>query len=961
MKHLLILSLAILLSLNTLATNIQHPEVETWCDSVYNSLTTRQKIGQLFTPRIEAQDSAKEWSALKSYINDYNVGGIMLGKGDVTGAAKLTKYAQEISDVPLLISIDGEWGLVMRLHDAPRFPINMTIGATNNDSLTYAYGFEMAQECKRIGLNINFAPDIDVNSNANNPVIARRAFGDDPEMVSRLGIAYAKGLNDGGVISVAKHFPGHGDVDVDSHYALPVNNKSREELENEELYPFKRYINEGLNGVMVAHLVMPALDSITGLPASLSPLVIDTLLRGEMGYKGLVFTDALDMRGASNNTQAVMALMAGSDVLLMPSDFKGSFKQIEDGIASGEIPESRLKSAVMNILRAKYPYRNVKSNLHSTTDVVKGVNTDSAKGLINLMYSKSVTLLKNNNAILPLKNIDKKRVNVSTFGANSTASFRGAINKYVGSANGDEKIEIVGVYGSSNEVISQVTAQCKGKKYILSFFISPYMLPKFKSLINGAEAVILAYEMSAVPQKYAAEVIFGGVGARGRLPINIDPIYKRGDGLETKVSKLSVATPESVGMCSVKLAAIDTIIDEAIQKEAFPGCRVLVARSGKIVFDKSYGTLDGVNEVKNSSIYDLASITKCAATLPLLMHMVDRGMIDIDSTYSHYLPELKGSELEGITIREALHHESGLPSSISKYKFLLDTTTCPTPIFSKKMDEEHDILVDKNCYASSEAKLRTDLFSETPSDSHTLTVVDGLYANIAVKDSVFERIKGETMLPKKYRYSDLSFILLQHIIERSFGSTIDVIADSILYKPMGLTNLCYNPLKRYKASDIAPSEVDLLLRKDTLRGYTHDELCGFMGGISGNAGLFGDAEDVAALFQMYLNGGEYAGVRLLSSDVIDMFAHTISTKSRRALGFDRPDLENQKINSISHLASPETFGHTGYTGVAAWCDPSEELVFVFLTNRTYPSRANKGIFTLDIRPRISTSIYTGVK
>lgn len=937
-----------------------------WSDSVYRSLSLSERVGQLFVMGVNAVDNESNRKAVLRYVETFKVGGLLFAKGSASGQAAIVNLAQKNSKVPLLITADGEWGLAMRLYDTPKFPMNMTVGATNCDSLAYAYGREVGRQCRRMGIHVNFAPDMDVNSNPANPVIGRRSFGDDPEDVARLGISYARGLSDEGILPVAKHFPGHGDVASDSHKTLPVNNKSLEGIMNEELVPFKKYIEDGMKGIMSGHLDVPALGSQKGVPASLSPEIVDTLLKRKLKFNGLVFTDALEMDGANADKQALKALLAGNDILLKPLDIAKSMAEIEAALADGSLPEDRFETAVKKILRFKYTAMLEKERHVDMENLSKDLNSGRAEELIYTLYSNAVTLLKNDSSIIPFKGLDKKRFEVIDFGDEGNSPFTRMCRNYTNINKGgrDEHIIIAAIHSGNSKYLQQVREVCDGKKYVLVFFTSPYSLGKYAGVINNAAAVVLAYENETVPQECAAEVLFGGLGAKGILPVNIPGLYARGSGLRSSVTRLGYAPAEAVGIDRDSLQIIDRIVNEGLCAGAYPGCQVLVARRGKIVYDKAFGTLDGnsKNPVSTNTVYDLASVTKCTATLPAIMRLCSEGQFNPDDRLSVSLPELEGSKVGDITGRQALYHESGLPSGISWVSLLIDTSSYESPLFSIYMKNAYKIQVAERIYANADAKLRSDLFTNVRDDDFSIRITDNIYALNSIKDTILaEIISMNPREIKRYKYSDINFLLLQRCAERLSGTSLDRFTDSVFYAPLGMYRTGFNPLNRFSRDEIAPTEDDGFLRKELLQGYTHDETACFSGGVSGNAGLFGTAADLAKLLQMYLNDGTYGGERFIDRECIRLFTHGKSPNSRRGLGFDKPDVDDPDKSPTSEKAPASVYGHTGYTGTAFWVDPDNELIYIFISNRVFPHRWNTKLMVMNIRPRIQSAIYSSIK
>ena len=937
-----------------------------WSDSVYRTLSPKERVGQLFIVGVNATDNEATRNSVVRFVETYKVGGLLFSKGSAAGQAAITNLAQNKSKVPLLITADGEWGLAMRLSDTPKFPRNMTIGAANDDSLTYAYGREVGRQSRRLGIHVNFAPDMDVNSNPANPVIGSRAFGDSPEEVARLGILYSRGLSDEGILPVAKHFPGHGDVAADSHKTLPVNNKTLQEIAGEELVPFKKYIEAGMKGIMTGHLHIPALDPADGMPTSLSPLVVDTLLKKGMGFNGLVFTDALEMKGASADKQALKALLAGNDILLKPLNIAKSIAEIEEAVADGTLSEERLEKAVKKVLRFKYTLMHERESSNvDLNGLTKDLNSAKAEELIYSLYAGAVTLLKNDSSIIPFKNIEKKRFTVMNFGSSGNSPFTAMCRNYtdINTSGDGEHIMIAAIHSGNAKYLQQVREACEGKRYVAVFFTSPYSLGRYADVIRNAEAVVLAYENETVAEECAAEVLFGGLGAKGVLPVNIPGLFARGTGIRSEATRLGYAPPEAAGMDRDSLGIIDDIVNEGLREGAYPGCQVLVARHGKIVYNKAFGTLNGEekNPVTVHTVYDLASVTKCTATLPAIMRLCSDGKFDPENKLSVSLPELDGYPVGEITGKEALYHESGLPSGISWASLLIDTASYDTPLFSGRRKDKYRIQIAERVYANADAKLRSDLFASERCKDYTVRITDSIYALNSIKDTILaEIVKIKPKSPKKYKYSDINFLLLQRCAERVSGVPLDRYVDSLFYAPLGMTHTGFSPLSRFSRDEIAPTEDDDFMRKELLQGYTHDETACFTGGVSGNAGLFGTATDLAKLLQMFLNNGSYGGERYIGEECIRQFTHGKSPNSRRGLGFDKPDTTDVDKSPTSDRAPGSVYGHTGYTGTAFWVDPDNDLIYIFISNRVFPHRWNTKLMKMNIRPRIQSAIYSSI-
>ena len=958
-------------------------EMEHWVDSIFDSMSVKERIGQLFVLAVDVNTSTKNKELIRKYVEEYKVGGLLFTSGDVQKQAELTNYAQSLAKTPLMITMDGEWGLAMRLKNTTKFPINMTLGAIRNDSLIYAYGKEMGRECRRMGIQVNFAPVLDVNTNPKNPVIGRRSFGENPEDVARKAIIYAKGLESEGVMSVGKHFPGHGDTSEDSHHTLPTVNHSKSHLEKNELFPFKHYIDAGLSGMMTGHLLVPALDSTTELPASLSPVIVDTLLQQQLKFRGLTFTDALEMKGASYPDQALTALCAGNDILLKPIVPGTQIERIEKALENNEISHQMIEERCLKVLRYKYILGLNRYKPIETKNLVADLNNPNTERVARQLFSNSITLLENKNSTIPFSDLEKRTFGALSVGVKSKTSFQNMLQNYtevtpsllyagMKPALVDETIQnlskyntiIIGIYSEKKENVELVKQACKGRRPILVFFVAPYALHAYKEILPETEAVVMAYESTPLAQEYAAELLFGGIEAKGKLPVNIEGLYAMGKGLETPITRLGYATPEEVGMDSRSLQKIDDIIKEGIRNKAFPGCQVLVARKGKIIYDHTFGYFDyaHTHPVKTSDIYDIASVTKAIATVPAIMLLNDKDEININSGISRYIPEIRSTFTPDITIRKVLFHETGLPSVIPIAKLVTDTLPGKAALYKSSRDIDYRIQIDKNLFAHKESKLRPDLFSSVREKNFTVPIAENLFASPALKDTILNTIyRIKPFENKKYRYSDLNFILLQKAVENITGEPFDRYLTENIFAPLGANRTTFCPLKKINRAEIAPTENDGFLRKQIMIGYPHDELACFLGGVSGNAGLFSNTTDMAKILQMMLNRGVYGGKRILTENSVKLFTQTKSRNSRRGMGFDKPDIRNPQKSPTCKEAPECVYGHTGYTGTAFWVDPENDLIFIFLSNRVYAHRWNTALMTLNIRPRIQSVIYQSIK
>ena len=954
-----------------------------WVDSVFDSMTPDERIGQLIILKTDPDGSYQESMIQK--IHEYKIGGILFSSGTLPSQAESANVYQEASRIPLWIAFDGEWGLSMRLAGTPRFPKNIMLGAVENNEFIRLYGEEVGRECRELGVHINFAPVLDVNDNPDNPVIGTRSFGENPQSVSIKGNAYAKGLESQRIIAVGKHFPGHGNTSDDSHKTLPVVKLSKSQLEKVELYPFNHFVQDGLSGIMVGHLSVPALDPSAGVAATFSPEIVNNLLKRNWGFKGLIFTDALEMKGAAvpkKDNACVRALMAGNDVLVCPAHIASDFAAIKNAVKSGDISSSAIEESCRKILQYKYLTGLNQYKPVDTDRLSQRINTDYTDWLIQKLNNEAVTLLKNNDNSIPVRELDKNRIAILSVGTDENSAFAQRIALYghfdyfrlAANAAPEETDSIFNRLSGYSQIIvsihsdrmtdfSSLQSLTKKTKVHLCFFTSPYSLRNYSQSIKDAQSVTLAYENTPGAQNAAAEILMGGIAAKGKLPVTIPGIYKYGSGLETNKVRLSYQKPQEVNMDSRVLRKIAEIVDEGIKNQAFPGCQVLIAKDGVVVYNQSFGYFDydGNHSVQNTDVYDLASVTKTLATLPAIMKLEDANKIAISDKISRFVPELKNTNKQNLTIREALFHETGLPASLPLYQLLIDKSSYKGAFYSNHRDNTYRAQYDTNVYMRTDFQFDPSMVSQTPRPGISLQVAENFYIkNDFPKDVLQEIIKAPLNKKKGYLYSDLNFVLLKEVVENCTAQSLDNFVETNFYSRLGAYSTGFLPLKKIDKESIAPTENDRFLRNQVITGYTHDETAAFMGGVSGNAGLFSNANDMAKLLQLYLNGGEYGGERYLGKETVQLFTQTKSPISRRGLGFDKPDMNHPQNSPTGSSAPASTYGHTGFTGTCYWVDPENHLIYIFLSNRVYPSRTHKQLMEMNIRPRIQDVIYEAI-
>lgn len=953
-------------------------KMNSWVDSVYSSMTLDEHIGQLFMVIVNNHNTAPNKNLINRYIKEQKIGGVLFSKGTISELATLTNYVQEASKTPLFIGLDGEWGLNMRLTDAPKFPRNMVLGSVRNDSLLYLYGKEVARQSKELGIHINFAPVLDVNSNPKNPVIGDRSFGEKPEIVAVRGVAYSRGLEDGGLMAVAKHFPGHGDTSEDSHLTLPTIAHNRERLEKVELFPFVSYINAGLSGMMTAHLDIPSLNT-KGMPATLAPSIGEDLLQKELGFSGLIFTDGMAMRGVSNQpSMSVKAILAGNDIVLGVPDIRSEFQSVKKAVEEKRIPSDLLEKKVRKILSYKYILEVQNFTPIATGEVAKKINNTNAEWLIRKLHDSSITLLKNDDDLLPIKNLDKNKIASVAIGESGVIPFQKWMKKYADvktfqisqtdQLKGLEKelndYDIV-VYSIHSRYIRDIPALqklLKEKKSVLLFFTSPYFLNTFNQSSTNSKSIVLAHSNDVNSQISAAQAVFGGIKMDGILPVSAGK-FKANSGLTTSKIRLSYQLPEEVGIDSEKLNSIERIALEGIRQKAYPGCQVLIAKDGVVIYDRSFGSFEyGISsKVTDETVYDLASITKASATLPAIMKLYDNKKLRLQDPLQKFIPETKGSNKASISIKEALLHESGVLPYIPYYTYAIDKNSYSGTLLSRRKSSVYNLPF-SGMWGRSNYKFKPDLIAADNSPTFNLSVAENMYASQNMKKTLLSEIINTNLRARRrYAYSCLNFMLLKEVVENISQQDLNEYVQTNFFRKLGATTTTFQPLNYMSADNIAPTENDAFFRKQTLKGYVHDEGAALFGGISGNAGLFSTANDLAKLYQMYLNNGSYGGEQYISDDTMRLFTTTKSSVSRRGLGFDKPDIRNSNSSPTSPQTPVSVYGHTGYTGTSFWIDPDNQIIYIFLSNRVYPSRSPNRLYQLKSRKRIQDELYNALK
>ena len=942
-----------------------------WVDSVFKTLTDTQKIAQLMIVRLSSIDAATGKitfydQQVEADIRRFNVGGICLFQGGPKQQAFFINHFQEIAQTPILISIDAENGLGMRMDSVGALPRQMMLGAVQDPQLIYTYAQTVAEQCKRMGIQVDYAPVVDVNNNPDNPVINDRSFGEDPKRVAELGIQYMKGLQNNGVLATAKHFPGHGDVSVDSHVDLPVINKNRRQLDSMELYPFKKLIDAGVGSVMTGHLFVPAIDSREHRPASISNNTVTNLLRKKMLFKGLSFTDALEMKGVTkyfpDGDASVESLVAGNDMLCLPGDVTLSMGKIFKAIKEKKLKWKDLDARVKKVLTAKYQLGLWNLQPIDTAHLIEDLNKDVPE-LYRNIARQSITLVRRNDR--PFPGVQAKRVayigfglmNDNLFSKRMRDDFRANVYYFdygldsVKAAAAFELIRnrydmiVIGLhninrypardFGISAAALQLLKNLDHQPTAVTVVFGNPYAL----RYVCDASVLLECYDDNDFTQGVAADWLNGKFIARGHLPVSICNGIKAGFGISFSRGALPEVPAVTLGFNPVKLMRIDSICKHAIAQQAAPGCVVVVAKNGQVVYEKAFGTLEynKAEPVYPETIYDLASVTKVCATTISVMKLYQEGKLDLHKTLGDYLPWVRGTDKDSLKIWDILLHQAGLKDYIPFYAetMLKDKDAGPDPV----------------------------IYSSVADSVHCIRVAENLYLCSNWEDTMYKRILMSRLGPTgKYVYSDNDFIFMGKIVEALSGQTLDLYTYENFYYPMGLRTTGFNPRTRFPLNRIAPTEQEVAWRRQLLRGDVHDPGAAMFGGVSGHAGLFSDAYDLAVIMQMLMNGGTIGAHQYLKKETIEYFTAYHSDISRRGLGFDKPEKDNATRNEPYPCAdaSPLTFGHTGFTGTCVWADPAKQLVFIFLSNRVNPQESSR-LSSLNVRGNIMEDIYQALQ
>ena len=899
-----------------------------------NDINLKDKISQMFMLRMDGNFHNNEsWKKkdIEYFINKYNIGGLITFTGNIHGTYSNIKHFQSISRTPLFIASDYERGLGVFINGT-LFPSNMAVAATGDTNYSYLQGKITAKEAKSIGVNFILAPVLDINNNKDNPIINFRSYGDTPEIVAKYGLPFIKGIQDQGLIACAKHYPGHGNTNTDSHTKLPVINISKEELFSNELFPFKQAVDFGVKSIMTGHIVIDAVDELN-VPATFSKKIVNDILIEDWNYKGLIITDALEMGALTSNVwhgeSAVKAIEAGAVIILLPLNAVSAIESVFKAVINGRISLERINYSYNKIIEQKKYMGLFDKTKDDWMIVEQEIASSKNRKVSKEIAEKSITLIKNDNDIIPFKPNNYKKVShllLSTDNDLRTRlkSFARDINYIHGNVNEvyiNDKLSNLGskdiinkvkdsdmiivsmlirismdkglstIDNSHNELLKQLKSL--NIPIIGISFGSPY-LPNY----NYLDSYLCSYGYGSISLNASTDALFGRKNISGKLPVTLNDKFKRGYGLEVKKNNNFFESN-----LNIELKETFDIVNSAISDSIFPGAQLFVSKKNNILINKSFGNYTYQEDsklVKNESIYDVASLTKVLSTTPVAMKLIQKKMLSLDFYLSDFYPEFKDGDKKDITVRHLLTHSSGLPGYKEYYKI-------------KNINNKEDIIKD---IVSLDLEYKPD---------------------------------------EKMVYSDLGMILLYDIINKVSNSNLDKLSKRYFYNPLQMSSTFFNPNDK---EIIVPTENDNYFRKKLLKGEVHDENAYILNGISGHAGLFSNASDIGKFSKFFLNEGVFLGRRYLKKNLIKDFTSKKNNpvKSDRALGWDTPSLNG---SSAGDYFSKGSFGHLGFTGTSLWIDPKEEIIIVFLTNRVYPSREKKGIYK--VRRKLHNSIMINIK
>lgn len=918
-----------------------------WVDSVYGRLNTEARIGQLFLLPVSLTEKTN-FDELADQVKSIHPGTILITNGGPIRHAKTVNKLQKISSTPMLVAASAEWGIAQTLDSIIALPKPLVSTAWSDDALRAQWSTAIAAQLKTLGIHMNLAPNADNDVFANNYLLY---FGADEKTIAERTTEFMRNLQREGILSVAKHLLRKPVTSTqDTSLVLNINN-----IDTTGFAPFRSLIQQGVRGILTTNLHFSVRTEKGVVPASISPLFISEILKKGLDYQGLVIADVRGFQKTSgkvkNGDAELLALEAGNDMLLAPLHPGAAVKKVTRRMKRDKKFAAQIERSVKKVLEAKYDAGLIKKPIVDTDNLVRKLNTPELRKLVQDLSAAAITVVKNEGDLIPFRNLEDQPMQFIAIGASRDNAMLRYMRKYT-SVEGFNLFSIqdtlqvninpnaivtIGLYSYAADLSEQLTPWinrlAQTQPVVVVLFGNPDQLKQFPQ----AAALVAAYTDQDGMEELVPQVLFGARTTPGRLPIASGE-FAPSTGIDIPlVDRLSFALPEAAGMDSESLQKIRSIMQEAIDIGGTPGCQVIVARHGKVIFDRTSGWLSYDNQVPvtDETIYDLASLTKVSATLQTAMFLYEKGMIDLNKKVSVYLPELQNTNKKDITLIDMLTHQSGLVPFV--------------PMWPQTVKD---------------SVFMTEYYHSERTPEYPLQVAPGLFAKSMLRDSVWSWVVKSKMqekparTPFPYRYSDLGLMIMKQLAERLLNQPMDEFLRQNVYEPLGAATTGFNPLDRYPPTRIAPTEVDKIYRKTLVVGTVHDERAAMMGGVSGHAGLFSTGTDLMKLGQMLLQEGSYGGIQYYKPETVRLFANKQFEDSRRGIGWDKPLLSDWS-SPTSLKASPLTFGHTGFTGTCLWIDPEFDLVYVFLSNRTFPDRNGK-LLNANIRSRIQDAIYQSI-
>ncbi|MGM0479436.1 MAG: glycoside hydrolase family 3 N-terminal domain-containing protein [Bacteroidota bacterium] len=922
-----------------------------WANQQLKGMSLRDKIAQSFIIHVPTYKGEQAFEKIDSLIINDRVGGLVLGRGEYEQTKNAIRRFQEHATFPLLMAMDATWGLSKQIWRSKKYPFPLALGAVNEDEWSRTLSTAMSHDMRKLGVNFCLGPTINISSPDMDEAGQMETYGEDPMTVATQSRAFIQGLQQNNVLSAMKYFPFHPDKQGDNDEELLRSEVSLEQLQNVHWAPFRMGRLSRASAVMMANMEVPALDD-SGIPVSFSSKVIQETLKNELKFDGLVISGNLGDERLTRYFDAddidFLAYTAGNDLLLNPGNPQQAIERIMQAVNEGEYSEKAIDRKCLKILQAKYHVATGKDTLaYPSTEELSYIETAT--------YEKAITVLKND-SVLPVKDALESNLVINL--GNDAGAFRDRLEeyshaKYVHAYSAEEVLRYMENYANTydnifinifpirsltttiqpypvawRKVLENIPAAVNS---YVTFYGHPFIARDWE-VFAKADAVILTYEQELETLDRVAQLLFGGFQSKTPLPVTLNEVFQEGFYAATPAaSRMKYTVPMEFGLRKSDFRAIDSIAEHGIREKAYPGCQIVIAKDGKLIYEKSFGhqTYDSLRAIENNTLYDLASVTKIAASTASLMHLQGKGQFSLDARLRDYLEITRGTAYERILLKDMMAHQAGLSPWIPFY-----TKTLTDGLPSEKY------------------------YSRIPNDSMKTQVAQGLFIRDDYEETIYDRILSTRLKPRgDYRYSDLGYYFVKRIVEQQSALPMEKFVHSTFYEPMGLRTMRYHPLEEFSIQRIAPTERDNYFRHQLVHGYVHDMGAAMTDGVGGHAGVFSNAADLAKMMQLFLNQGTYGRREYIPAEVIESYTSCqFCPDNRRGAGFDKP-VRDLQGGPTCELVSLESFGHSGFTGTQAWADPANGVNYVFLSNRVYPKGDNWKLVKMDIRTDIQKEIY----